>query len=222
MKLQQLRCLTEVARRGLNVSEAAEALHTSQPGVSKQIRALEDELGVQVFVRHGKRLVSVTEPGKAVVADRRAHPRRGAEPAPRRRGVRQRPARHPDHRRHPYPGALRPAQGGGRLQAALSEGRAHHPPGQPDADLRPGARRRGRHGRRDRDDLALFRAGFAAGVPVEPLRGGAAEAPAAQGEPAHAGEARRAPDRHLRLRLRQPLAGAEGLRERAASSRTWC
>ena len=68
MKLQQLRCLTEVARRGLNVSEAAEALHTSQPGVSKQIRALEDELGVQVFVRHGKRLVAITEPGKAVVA----------------------------------------------------------------------------------------------------------------------------------------------------------
>jgi LysR family cys regulon transcriptional activator len=68
MKLQQLRCLTEVARRGLNVSDAAEALHTSQPGVSKQIRALEDELGVQVFVRHGKRLVAVTEPGKAVVA----------------------------------------------------------------------------------------------------------------------------------------------------------
>jgi LysR family transcriptional regulator, cys regulon transcriptional activator len=68
MKLQQLRYLTEVARRGLNVSEAAEALHTSQPGVSKQIRALEDELGVEVFARHGKRLVSVTEPGKAVIA----------------------------------------------------------------------------------------------------------------------------------------------------------
>ena len=68
MKLQQLRCLAEVARRGLNVSEAAEALHTSQPGVSKQIRALEDELGVEVFVRHGKRLVAVTEPGRAVVA----------------------------------------------------------------------------------------------------------------------------------------------------------
>lgn len=68
MKLQQLRCLIEVARRDLNVSEAAEALHTSQPGVSKQIRALEDELGVQVFVRHGKRLVSITEPGKAVIA----------------------------------------------------------------------------------------------------------------------------------------------------------
>ena len=68
MKLQQLRYLTEVVRRGLNVSEAADALHTSQPGVSKQIRALEDELGIEVFVRHGKRLVAVTEPGKAVVA----------------------------------------------------------------------------------------------------------------------------------------------------------
>src|SRR3954469_7671057 len=68
MKLQQLRYMSEVARRGLNVSEAAEALHTSQPGVSKQIRALEDELGIQVFVRHGKGLVEITEPGKAVIA----------------------------------------------------------------------------------------------------------------------------------------------------------
>ena len=68
MKLQQLRYLTEVVRRGMNVSEAAEALHTSQPGVSKQIRALEDELGIQVFVRHGKRLIAITEPGKAVVS----------------------------------------------------------------------------------------------------------------------------------------------------------
>src|SRR5207247_9779879 len=68
MKLQQLRYLTEIARRGLKGSEAAEALHTSQPGVSKQIRALEDELGIDVFVRHGKRLVSVTEPGKTVIA----------------------------------------------------------------------------------------------------------------------------------------------------------
>ena len=68
MKLQQLRYLTEVAKRGLNVSEAAEELHTSQPGVSKQIRALENELGIQVFVRRGKRLVEITEPGKAVIA----------------------------------------------------------------------------------------------------------------------------------------------------------
>ena len=53
MKLQQLRYLVEVARRGLNVSEAAEVLYTSQPGVSKQIKMLEDELGVIVFERSG-------------------------------------------------------------------------------------------------------------------------------------------------------------------------
>jgi LysR family cys regulon transcriptional activator len=67
MKLQQLRYLVEVARRGLNVSEAAQALHTSQPGISKQVRALEDELGVEVFERRGKRLTALTEPGKAII-----------------------------------------------------------------------------------------------------------------------------------------------------------
>lgn len=68
MKLQQLRYLVEVARHRLNVSEAAEALYTSQPGVSKQIKLLEDELGVIVFERSGKRLTSITEPGKAILA----------------------------------------------------------------------------------------------------------------------------------------------------------
>ncbi len=67
MKLQQLRYLREVARQGLNVSDAAEALFTSQPGISKQIRLLEAELGVEVFVRNGKRVVSVTEPGRAIL-----------------------------------------------------------------------------------------------------------------------------------------------------------
>ena len=67
MKLQQLRYLVEVAKQGLNVSEAAEALHTSQPGISKQIRLLEDELGVQVFVRNGKRVVDVTAPGREIL-----------------------------------------------------------------------------------------------------------------------------------------------------------
>src|SRR5690606_34889332 len=62
MNLQQLRYVHEVARSGLNVSEAAAALHTSQPGVSKQIRLLEEELGVDVFVRQGKRLTAVTDP----------------------------------------------------------------------------------------------------------------------------------------------------------------
>src|SRR3990167_11020665 len=68
MNLQQLRYLSEVVRQGLNISDAAAALYTSQPGVSKQIRLLEDELGVEIFVRNGKRIVAVTEPGKAVVA----------------------------------------------------------------------------------------------------------------------------------------------------------
>ncbi|MCM8594291.1 HTH-type transcriptional regulator CysB [Accumulibacter sp.] len=67
MKLQQLRYLVEVARRGLNVSEAAETLYTSQPGISKQIRLLEDELGVTVFERGGKRLTAITQPGRVVL-----------------------------------------------------------------------------------------------------------------------------------------------------------
>ena len=67
MNLQQLRYIHEVVRQNLNVSAAADALFTSQPGVSKQIRQLEDELGVEVFVRHGKRLVGVTEPGRQVL-----------------------------------------------------------------------------------------------------------------------------------------------------------
>ena len=67
MKLQQLRYLQEVARCGLNLSEAAESLHTSQPGISKQIRQLEDELGVDILIRHGKRVVDVTEPGRVIL-----------------------------------------------------------------------------------------------------------------------------------------------------------
>lgn len=67
MKLQQLRYICEVARQNLNLSNAAEALFTSQPGISKQIRGLEEELGVDIFVRHGKRVVAVTEPGKAIL-----------------------------------------------------------------------------------------------------------------------------------------------------------
>ncbi|HET7765141.1 MAG TPA: CysB family HTH-type transcriptional regulator [Burkholderiales bacterium] len=67
MNFQQLRYIRETVRQGLNLTEAARKLHTSQPGVSKQIRELETELGVEIFVRHGKRIVAVTEPGKAVV-----------------------------------------------------------------------------------------------------------------------------------------------------------
>jgi len=68
MNLQQFRYVSEVARRNLNVSEAAHALHTSQPGVSKQIRSLEEELGAQIFRRQGRRLVAVTDAGREIVA----------------------------------------------------------------------------------------------------------------------------------------------------------
>ncbi|HXV10931.1 MAG TPA: CysB family HTH-type transcriptional regulator [Burkholderiales bacterium] len=68
MKLQQFRYLKEIAKRDLNLSEAAEALHTSQPGISKQIRQLETELGVDLLVRHGKRIIDMTEPGRAILA----------------------------------------------------------------------------------------------------------------------------------------------------------
>lgn len=67
MNFQQLRSVREAVRRGFNLTEVAAALHTSQPGVSRQIRELEDELGIRIFVRAGKRLTGLTPPGAAVL-----------------------------------------------------------------------------------------------------------------------------------------------------------
>jgi LysR family cys regulon transcriptional activator len=67
MKLHQLRYLAAVAQTGLNITAAAEKLHTSQPGVSKQIKLLEDELGFQIFVRDGRNLSRVTPAGQQVI-----------------------------------------------------------------------------------------------------------------------------------------------------------
>ncbi len=67
MKLQQLRYVWEVSRHNLNVSATAQGLFTSQPGISKQIRLLEDELGVEIFARSGKHLTRVTPVGKAII-----------------------------------------------------------------------------------------------------------------------------------------------------------
>lgn len=67
MKLQQLRYIWEVARHDLNVSATAESLFTSQPGISKQIRMLEDELGVQIFHRSGKHLTEITPAGQEII-----------------------------------------------------------------------------------------------------------------------------------------------------------
>lgn len=68
MKLQQLRYIWEVSRNGLNVSATAQVLYTSQPGISKQIRLLEDELGVEIFARSGKHLSHVTAAGEQVLS----------------------------------------------------------------------------------------------------------------------------------------------------------
>ncbi len=67
MNLHQFRYAQEAARHNLNLTEAAKALHTSQPGVSKAIIELEEELGIDIFARHGKRLKRVTEPGQHVL-----------------------------------------------------------------------------------------------------------------------------------------------------------
>ena len=67
MNLHQFRFVQEAIRRNLNLTETAKALHTSQPGVSKAIIELEEELGIEIFARHGKRLKRVTEPGTHVL-----------------------------------------------------------------------------------------------------------------------------------------------------------
>jgi len=67
MKLQQIKYIFEVARNQLNVSATAESLFTSQPGISKQIRLLEDELGVEIFVRSGKHLTNITPAGREIL-----------------------------------------------------------------------------------------------------------------------------------------------------------
>ena len=67
MNFQQLRSVREAARRGFNLTDVAAMLHTSQPGVSRQIRELEEELGVEIFVRAGKRLTGLTPPGEVLL-----------------------------------------------------------------------------------------------------------------------------------------------------------
>ena len=67
MNFQQLRSVREAVRCGFNLTEVAKTLHTSQPGVSRQIRELEEELGVDLFVRAGKRLTMLTEVGALII-----------------------------------------------------------------------------------------------------------------------------------------------------------
>ena len=73
MKLQQLRYIVEVVNHNLNVSSTAEGLYTSQPGISKQVRMLEDELGIQIFARSGKHLTQVTPAGQEIIRIAHSH-----------------------------------------------------------------------------------------------------------------------------------------------------
>lgn len=68
MKLQQLRYIVEIVNQNLNITEAAEALYTSQPGISKQVRLLESELGVNIFERNGKHIKGLTPTGEKIIA----------------------------------------------------------------------------------------------------------------------------------------------------------
>ncbi|MBE2894156.1 HTH-type transcriptional regulator CysB [Spirabiliibacterium falconis] len=67
MKLQQLRYLVEIAEQNLNITDAAEALYTSQPGISKQVRLLEQELGLEIFERNGKHIKRMTPQGEKII-----------------------------------------------------------------------------------------------------------------------------------------------------------
>lgn len=67
MKLQQLRFILAIAESNLNITQASQKLYTSQPGVSKQLRLLEDELGIEIFARNGKNLIGITEKGKYIL-----------------------------------------------------------------------------------------------------------------------------------------------------------
>jgi LysR family cys regulon transcriptional activator len=119
MNLHQFRFVQEAVRRNLNLTETAKALHTSQPGISKAILELEEELGVDIFARHGKRMRRVTEPGQLVLQVGRDHHARGGQPAAHRRRVLQAGRRHAVDRHHPHPGALRAARTGGQAAPAL-------------------------------------------------------------------------------------------------------
>ncbi|HCW16787.1 MAG TPA: transcriptional regulator [Achromobacter sp.] len=94
MNFQQLRSVREAVRQDFNLTDVSESLHTSQPGVSRQIRELEEEVGVDIFVRSGKRLIGLTPPGELILplveqilqcADNIRHA--GAEYADSRKGV---------------------------------------------------------------------------------------------------------------------------------------
>ena len=124
MKLQQLRFLTAIAKHNLNISEAAEHLYTSQPGVSKQIKLLEDELGIELFNRNGKHLTSITKAGQEVIA-------RAEDILSQVRNIKSLSAEHRDHKIGELSLATTHTQARYTLPASIEQFRARYP----DVDL---------------------------------------------------------------------------------------
>lgn len=145
MKLQQLRYILEVSRQGLNISSAAESLHTSQPGISKQIRLLEDELGVEIFSRSGKHLTHVTQAGEMILQE--------AEEILRRANSLRQIAREFNDQQwqleychHPHAGALRIARSDQQLYSAIPQYRHAYSSGNADTNCANGGRWTGGYG----------------------------------------------------------------------------
>ncbi|WP_245391640.1 LysR family transcriptional regulator [Thioflexithrix psekupsensis] len=123
MKLQQLRYLCEIVKHELNISTTADAIYTSQPGISKQIQALEEELGVKLFTRSGKQLTGLTDAGADIVILAR-------EILQHTQNIKRIAEEHRDHQtdqqgqlshcHHPYTSALCFACGGAAFYWALS------------------------------------------------------------------------------------------------------
>jgi DNA-binding transcriptional LysR family regulator len=143
MNLHQFRFVQEAVRRNLNLTETAKALHTSQPGISKAILELEEELGVDIFARHGKRIRRVTEPGQLVLKSSRSSCARwptssaSATSSPSRT-----PARCPSPPPTPRRATSCPARG--QAAAALPQGAGGAAPGHARAGGAHAAGRRGR------------------------------------------------------------------------------
>ena len=166
MNFQQLRIVRETVRRNFNLTEVANALFTSQSGVSKHIKDLEDELGVELFVRRGKRLLGLTDPGKEMVeiverilVDTGNIKRLGEQFSNREQGQLVIATTH-TQARYVLPHVV------AAFRVAYPEGAAHAAPGQPDRDRLDAQRWRCRHRHLHRD--AARRAG-ADHLPILPL-----------------------------------------------------